>query len=138
MSEVSNGASVYDLYETVADAESTGAWIDIGPARFKLARTGGANENFMKTASKRLKPFQAALENLPKKAADELAIGIFIDTILMDWDGVKGRDGVVIPFSKEAAKALLKDLPNLLTALQQEANKMSNFTQANLEAAAKN
>lgn len=138
MTDQNKMASVYDLYETNAEAESSGAWIDLGPSRFKMARTGGANENFMKVASKRLKPFQASLENLPKKVSDDLAIGIFVDTILLDWENVTTRAGEVIPFTKEAAKKLLTELPNLFAALQVEANKMGNFTQANLDAAAKN
>lgn len=138
MTEQTTVVSAYDMFETVADAEAQGIWIEIGAMRFKLARTGGANEAFMKTASKRLKPFQNALEQMPRKQQDTLAIGIFVDTVLMDWENVAGRDKVLIPYSKEAAKALLLDLPNLFAALQAEANSMANFTKANLDAAAKN
>ena len=84
-----------------------------------------------------MKQAQAMQDNL-KKAQDELAIGIFVDTILQDWKGVSARDGSELPYSKENAKALLLDLPNLFGTLQAEANKMSNFTQASLELAAKN
>jgi|SRR5687768_9481542 len=138
MSETKNSASVWDLFETMADAEVSGTWIEIGAAKFKLARAGGANENFMKTANKRLKPFQSAMDSLPKKAADELAQGIFVDTLLLDWKNVTDRDGKDLPFSKEAARKLLSQLPNLFLALQAEAHKMSNFTKNNLDAAAKN
>ncbi len=138
MTETKSTASVYDLFETETDAEVGGTWIDIGPSKFKLARAGGANENFMKTAAKRLKPFQSAIDSLPRKAADELARGIFIDTVLLDWKDVTDRSGKVIPYSREAATKLFTDLPNLFIALQNEANKMSNFTKSNLEAAAKN
>lgn len=138
MTETKTGASVYDIFETETDAEVSGTWIDIGPSKFKLARAGGANENFLKTAAKRIKPFQSALESLPKKAADEMAQGIFVDTILLDWQNVTDRSGQEIPYSRDAAKKLLQDLPNLFIALQAEANKMSNFTKSNLEAAAKN
>lgn len=130
--------SLYDIYDTSADAEVSGTWVDVGPAKFLLARTGGANELFMKTAAKRLKPFQNAMESMPKKSQDELAIGIFVDTILLGWEGVQSRAGEVIEFSKDNAKALLLDLPNLFGALQAEANRMSNFTQANLDASRKN
>jgi hypothetical protein len=130
--------SLYDMYDTSAEAEVSGAWVEIGPAKFLLARTGGANENFMKTAAKRLKPFQNALESMPKKSQDELAIGIFVDTVLLGWSDVKSRAGDELEFSKDNAKALLLDLPNLFGALQVEASRMSNFTQANLEAARKN
>lgn len=130
--------SAYSMFETVAEAEASGIWANVGTMEFKLARTGGANEAFMKTAAKRLKPFQNALDQMPRKQQDIMAIGIFVDTILRDWRNVFDRDGTELPFSPENAKRLLTDLPNLFAALQAEANNMSNFTKANLEAAAKN
>lgn len=138
MTDANKTASLYDLFETDSGAETTGIWVPLGPARFRLARAGGANENFAKTATKRLKPFQASLDSLPRKTADDLAIGIFVDTILLDWEGVVDRTGTPIAFSKDAAKQLLSDLPNLFAALRAESEKMSNFSQANLEAAAGN
>jgi hypothetical protein len=138
MTDATNGTSLYDLFETSSDVEMAGAWIPVGPARFKLARAGGGNENFLKTAQKRLKPFQSSLESLPKQVADEIAIGIFVDTILMDWEGVTDRSGAALPFSKDAAKKLLSDLPNLFAVLREEAGKLSNFNKTALEDAAKN
>lgn len=138
MTDETKTASLYDLFETNSDAENAGIWVPVGPARFKLARAGGANEKFQKTAMKRLKPFAASFETLPKKTADELAIGIFVDAVLLDWEGVTDRAGNVVPYSPDAAKKLLTDLPNLYITLRGESEKMSNFSQANLEAAAGN
>jgi hypothetical protein len=138
MTDVTTTASLYDIFETNSGAESEGIWVPVGPARFKLARAGGANENFIKTATKRLKPFAASFETLPKKTADEIAIGIFVDAILLDWEGVADRSGASVPYSKEAAKKLLTELPNLYLTLRAESEKMSNFSQANLDAAAGN
>lgn len=131
-------ASLYDLFETSSEAEVAGTWVPVGPARFLLARMGGANDKFMTTASKRTKPFQGHLESLPKKTSDDLAIGIFVDTVLLNWENVVDRNKQELPFSKENAKTLLQDLPNLLAVLHSEAMKISNFTQAALDAAAKN
>jgi hypothetical protein len=130
--------SLYEMFETSADAEASGTWVSIGESKFLLARTGGANENFQKVAKKRLAPYQAALENLGKKHQDELAVGIFVDTVLLGWEGVSDRQGQPIEYTKESAKALLIELPNLFASLQAEAGRMSNFTTANLEAARKN
>lgn len=138
MTDATATASLYDLFETNSGAESAGVWVPLGPARFKLARAGGANENYLKTARKRLGPFQASLESLPEKALTDMALGLFVDTVLLDWEGVVDRSGAVLPFSKEAAKKLLTELPNLFAALRAEAEKMSNFSAKNLEAAAGN
>lgn len=132
--------SAYDQFESDASLETEGAWVEIGTMSFKLARAGGDNDDFIKTASKRFKPFQAAIaaDTMPKQMAADLVVGVFVDTIIKDWKEVYGRDGVAIPFSKDAAKKLLTDLPNLHVALQAEAAKMANFRRENLEAAAKN
>jgi hypothetical protein len=138
MTDATKPASLFDLFETNSDAENAGIWVPVGPARFKIARAGGANENFKKTAMKRLKPFAASFETLPAKTVDDLAIGIFVDAVLLDWEGVVDRSGALIPYSKEAAKDLLTQLPNLYTVLKAESEKLSNFSQTNLEAAAGN
>lgn len=130
--------SIFDVYETAEDAEVTGVWTDVGPSRFLLARAGGANVDFAKTTTKRLAPFQAALESMSKKQTDELAIGIFVDTILKDWENVTERDGTVIEFNRDNARRVLLQLPNLFSALMVEANKLANYTKRNVETAAKN
>lgn len=129
--------SAYDQFESDASLESEGKWIDVGTMRFKLARAGGDNEAFIKTASKRFKPFQAAMaaDTMPKQLATELVVDVFVGTILKDWKDVYDREGEKIEYSKDAAKALLTELPNLFMALQQESQKMGNFRKENLEAA---
>jgi hypothetical protein len=138
MSNEDISASLFAMFDTNPEAETGGVWADIGPARFKLARMGGANTKFSKTATKRLKPFQASMDNLPDKVATDMAVEIFIDTVLLDWQNVIWTDGTPMEFSKANAKKLLVRLPNLFLALQNEAGKLSNFNAANLEAAAGN
>lgn len=138
MTDATATASLWDLFETNSDAENAGIWVPVGPARFKIARAGGGNENFKKAAMKRLRPFASSFETLPTKTADGLMIALFVDAVLLDWEGVVDRSGAVLPYSKEAAVDLLTKLPNLYLTLRAESEKMSNFTQANLEAAAGN
>lgn len=132
--------SAYDQFESDNDLELSGVWCPVGTMQFKLARAGGENENFVKLASKKFKPFQAAIaaDAMPKELATELVLDVFIETILMDWKDVYDRDGTLLVFSKDAAKKLLTDLPNLFVALQQDAQKVANFRKVNLEAAAGN
>lgn len=140
MTEDKKIISAYALYASDAKAEQAGTWVPVGPFKFKLARAGGANERFQKEAAKRFKPFQAAISNdtMPKEMAEDLVIEIFVDTIVLDWADVGDRDGVAIPFSKDAARKLFRDLPNLFEDLQKEAVKAGNFRKENLEAAAGN
>lgn len=133
-------ASAYDLFESSAEAEAKGVWVSVGPFGFKIARAGGSNEAFSKEATKRFKPFQVAINNetMPKEMAEDMVIEIFVDTIILDWKDVGDRDGVLLPFSKENARKLFKELPNLFAELQAQATKTGNFRKENLEAAAGN
>lgn len=135
-------ASAYELFETSKQAEAEGVWVDIGPFSFKLARAGGQNSTFMKEASKRFKPYQIAINNdtMPQDMALDLVIDIFVDTIVLDWKNVgdKSTPPKEIPFSKDAARELFRDLPNLFQELQTQATKTGNFRAQNLEAAAGN
>lgn len=138
MTELTSPTSLYDMFETNSGAEKEGVWVTIGQSRFKIARAGGSNETFMTEASRRLKPFHAALENLPQKTANQIAVEIFVDLLLLGWENVPDRAGNLLEFSKDAAKKLLLELPNLFLVLQAESQRMSNFTAAAIEAAAKN
>lgn len=132
--------SAYEQFESDASLEGDGVWVSIGTMEFKVARAGGDNDDFVKAVTKSFKPFQAAISNdtMPKQMAQDLVVGVFVDTIVKDWRNVYGRDKQPVEFSKENAKQLLTDLPNLFVALQAEAQKISNFRKANLEAAAGN
>jgi hypothetical protein len=140
MSVDKKALSAYAQFESDGSLETEGAWIELGTMSFKLARAGGDNEDFAKVASKRFKPFQAAIasDSMPKQLANDLVIGVFVDTLIKDWKDVYDRDGTALDFSKENAKRLLTELPNLFMALQAEATKMANFKRANLEASAGN
>lgn len=135
-----NIISAYDQFDSDASLETEGVWTTIGTMEFKLARAGGDNDDFVKAVTKSFKPFQVAIANdtMPKEMAVDLVVDVFVDTIIKDWKNVYGRDKQAIEFSKDAAKTLLRDLPNLFIALQAEAQKISNFRKANLEAAAGN
>jgi hypothetical protein len=133
-------ASAYALFESSTEAEARGVWVSVGPFQFKLARAGGGNDAFTKEATKRFKPFQVAISNetMPEDMAKDMVVDIFVDTVVLDWKNVGDRDGNELPFSKDAARKLFKDLPNLFTEVQAQATKTGNFRKENLEAAAGN
>ncbi len=140
MTDTSNIISAYDQFESDRSLEQDGVWVQIGTMEFQVARAGGDNDAFIKEASKKFKPFQAAIsaDTMPKQLATELVLEVFISTVLKGWRNVFGRDKVELEFTAENAKKLLTDLPNLFVQLQNEAQRVTNFRKANLEAAAGN
>lgn len=133
-------ASAYALFESSVEAEAKGVWVSVGPFQFKIARAGGGNDAFTKEVTKRFKPFQVAINNetMPEDMAKDMVVDVFVDTIVLDWKDVGDREGNPLPFSKENARKLFKDLPNLFAEVQAQAQKTGNFRAENLEAAAGN
>lgn len=140
MTDTSKIISAYDQFESDRALEQDGVWVQIGTMEFQVARAGGDNDEFIKAASKKFKPFQAAIaaDTMPKQLATELVLEVFVTTVLKGWRNVFGRDKVELAFSVENAMKLLTDLPNLFVQLQAEAQRVTNFRKVNLEAAAGN
>lgn len=127
------------LFATNKNKEKDGVWVPMGPsAQFLLARAGGSNTRYLNAAAAAGRPHERRIRlNLMDAAeARNLAIGPFVDTVLLDWKDVKVK-GEIIPYSKEAAKKLLTDMPDLFDALNEQAQSVANF-QGYVEEAAKN
>lgn len=133
-------ASIYDFYDSDQDRELNGVWVDIGPSKFKIARSGGANTPFKKYVAKKFKPYQSAIANgtMPPELADKLSREAFVETCLHGWESVTDRGGKAVEFSKEAAHKLLEELPNLFAELLKASDDLSRFQRQNQEDAAKN
>lgn len=132
--------SIYSLFETDKKLEQDGAWVDVGPSSFLLARAGGSNTRFQKAMSAALRPHQRriALGTMDAEEANKLAAGPFVDTVLLGWKNVVLKDGSELAFTKENARKLLSDIPELFAVLMEESQRLSNFAPEDLEAAAKN
>lgn len=132
-------ANVFSFYKTNANKELDGKWVSPigeyeGAPEFKIARAGGANKKFDNLQANLLKPYQrqiqANINNLPdelKKLINEKNKEAFIATCLLDWKNIENAEGKVIPFSKEAAKDLFSQLPDLYTDLFGYAMQIATF-----------
>lgn len=138
--------SIYDVFSTEATREKSGTWLDYGKAgRFLIARAGGANKRFTQVMIAKMKPYRRVLQakqNNPDAQALDLLRSIqeevYAETIVLGWEGVKDVLGEEIPYSKEAARKLFKDLPALFDEIAQFANDLSNFQAEDTEEDAKN
>ena len=116
--------------------EVSGIWINYGKGgKFLVARSGGANTKFAKMLEFNLRPHdhQMKIGKLDNEVATDLLIDTFIDAVLLKWEGVSGKDGKEIKFTKENAKTLFTDLPELFRDLQEQTSKMSNFQEKQTE-----
>lgn len=128
--------NLYDMFGTDEDFEREGIWYAFSEeTKFRLARAGGANLRFAKSLEAKTRPYRRQIENesIDNELANNLLLEAFVETVLLDWQGVKDRDGNDLPYSKDNALKLLKDLPDLYLELRTEAARLSNFRTKEIE-----
>jgi hypothetical protein len=124
---------VKKLFGTDAKKEQEGVWHDLAEGlRVKIARIG--NPNYQKRFQAITKPYQRALRKntLANEVAEKLHIQCLSETIVLDWEGVEDG-GKEIPYSKDAAIALLTKYPELRSYINDIANELEGFQEELVE-----
>jgi len=122
--------SLYDHFSMDKDAESSGVVIDYGSSgQVRIARAGGSNVRYNKRIQAFSKKYrrQIELEILEDATAEKELISIYVDTIVLGWEGVKDRAGIDIPFSPNAAAQLFRDLPEFFADIRDQSTKLAIF-----------
>lgn len=118
------------LFKSNDKMEEDGIWFEVADGvKFKVRRFGGENSPSVKAAfAKHYKPFAALIQNgsMPHKKERKIMAKIFVESCLLDWDGVE-IDGKATPFSKEVAEEFMLSLPDLMETLIQHANDSQNY-----------
>jgi len=104
------------LYKPNTTNEVEGVWFEtVAGAKFKVKRFGGMNTpELKKQLAKHYKPYAKLIERglMPEDKERKIYTKVFVETALLDWQGIIVDDKEV-PFSKEAAIDLLCHLPEL-------------------------
>lgn len=138
---------LYSMFETEESLEKKGVTIEYGEAgSFQVARAGGANEKYSKSAESVMRPFRRLIEQelLPDKKAKVLLYTIYAESVVLAWEGVrakptvKGQPGELIPFTVENCVQLFTNLPELFADIQSFASSGKNFKSDDVEGDAKN
>lgn len=138
--------SLYEQFATNKEAEVEGVEVTYGANKdgtiptFRISRTSKANKKYTKALEKATRPHRRAieLETMNNELAEQLFMGVFVDTVLLGWKNVQDREGKVIAFNKENALKFFGELPELYDDLQEKAKKASLFRDESLEGEAKN
>lgn len=116
-------------------------------ATFIIARASKSNKAYQAALTKAAAPYQRQIQmKIDVSAQLEVAfMDVFCDTVLRGWSNVlkaditgNESDTGYIEFSKQNAKLLFKQLPELYDFLQEQANSASLFLEATREESAKN
>jgi len=138
--------SIFKQFQTSKCKETEGISVEFGANEdgsvptFTLARMCRSNKRYAKAVEAATKPVQRLIElgTLKDSQGEAIMLDVFCSTILLGWQNIIGPDGVEIPFSKENAKSLMVQLPDLYDELQEKSKKISLFMEASLEQDAKN
>lgn len=139
---------LYSKYETSETAERDGLWYvppncvgEKNAPQFLLARYGGEhNELFNKAMEGISRTERKAIEDrsLSKGKSREIAVESFVAASLLDWKNVFGKDGKELAFSKESAKKIMFDLPDLFSELLDASSDRGLYIKEGLEVDVKN
>ena len=135
------GKSIYDLYSTDSKLEEDGINVDFGDyGIFVVARSGGANEKFLKAIERKSRPYRRQIDSgdIDLDIMNRLIMETMAESVILNWSGVKGRDGKNLKFSPETCLKLFEDLPDLYAALRDESQKLANYRALEIEEDSKN
>lgn len=137
--------SLFDQFATSRKAEVEGVEVTFGGnTTFRIARMSRSNKRYQRMIEQETKPHIHAIrnDNLAPEIDDAITMKVFIATVLLGWKNlvepkVFGTDDA-IEYTPDNAEKLFKALPELYTALKENAAKMSNFRSEEVEADSKN
>jgi hypothetical protein len=122
--------NLFTMFETNSDLESEGVIFELGEAKFKLRRMGGANSQKLKAAhAKYFKPFAKQIEmgTLNEQIEKEIVIKSFFEICVVSWEGFKNKEGVEIECNLKNALEVFKQLPELFNLLQSHASDFNHY-----------
>jgi hypothetical protein len=118
-------------YATDKDREaSEGVWLKFpGERRVRVLRAGGANRKFSRSFSRIVKPYRRQLERgtLEPEKSDELMLEVYLDSVIIDWDGFNDSNGKPIPYTKQVAREFFTVMPEMFNDIQNIATEMATF-----------
>lgn len=98
---------VFAEYATDTALENEGTWMELGEAKFLIARSGNKNYTRQLTrAVERHKKLLDRKDDAADKLSDEIMVNVLAETVLLGWEGVAFK-GEALPYSVDNAKKLL-------------------------------
>jgi hypothetical protein len=98
---------IFATYATDTAAEAEGVWVEIGDAKFLVARSG--NPAYSKKLSRLYERNRKLLDMKDDNAdalSERLMVEVLAETILLGWEGVQFK-GADLTYSVDNAKMLL-------------------------------
>ena len=133
---------LFDLFETSGDLETQGTWINFGPCKACIARSGGKNSEFAKAVAEETERLgKPELEGMSGEEVETIFTTAFCKTVITGHEvkndkgkfvsGVQIRDKEgnkkVVPFNAKNMETCLKQVPQYYVELQERASDYRTF-----------
>lgn len=135
-----------NTFGTDRNLETKGVIVDFGSVRVLVARAGGSNQAYSKALADAARPHRRAIANevIDEGLADRIMHQAFAEHVVKqietkvdgEWRvGIDPTDlgrpaGDLLPVTDENILELFRALPDFFRAIQDEANRLSNFRHA--------
>lgn len=135
--------SLSKLFQTDAELEKQGIFLEYGDTRIRVARAGGGNTAYQKRLESVTRPYRRAIqtETLPVDQANGLVMKVFAETVVLGWETKVGDEwkpgmdpidlglppGDLLPMSQERVLEVFTRLPDLFKDVQEQAGKAALF-----------
>lgn len=133
--------SLYTMFKANESREKDdGIVLDYGTAKIRVRRAGGSNRKFSDLLTKKLRPYKRQLENetLDPDTGTRVMAEVYAEAIVTGWEGVTDSADKPLPFTRDNCVKLFLDLPDLFRDVQEQAQKLANFREEEIEADTKN
>ena len=135
--------SLYKKFGSNKDKADQGIWFEVEDGsdsdgdslnpRFKMCFMSiQSNPRYAAISERITRPYIRKITAgiLPRHQQTKLEREIFVEAILKDWENIYDQHEKPLPYSKQAALILFKDLPELFSLLTDIAQDLSNFQDA--------
>lgn len=122
-------------FTTDSTLELNGVWVDIGEgAKLLVARVG--NPRYRERLRALMKPYkrQIRTDTLPEDLSEDMVLRAFSETILLGWEGLEDDNGAAVPYSREKAYELLRDLRDFRAMVAEIAQEQEAYRAVEAEA----
>lgn len=128
------------MFKTDPTLETKGIVLNYGDFKITVARAGGANKAYVKCLERKSRPYRRAIqaETMDNELATAMMREVYVESVVLGWEGVLDAKGKSLPFSKENALQLFTDLPDLFQDVMEQAGKAALFREEIRETEAKN
>jgi len=129
-------SNLFARYKTSRSAENEGVWLNFGGGtRVKTRST--SSPKVREYQSRLFKKFRQALSAgggvLPPEMQDEMDIDLVASVVIADWEGVPNANGVIVPYARPTAMAILAELPEWRKEIQYLAGLAETYREAGFE-----